>query len=415
MPDQPQAEPLVEQLFRREYAQIVAGLTRRLGPARLELAEDVAQEALVRALRTWSFEGIPERPGAWLAAVAWRLAVDHLRRDRGEATVDESAVSAEERSEHSDDEDLLRLMLLCCHPRLPLESRLALVLKTACGFGNVEIAAGLLAAPDAIKRRLSRAHAALREESVELDPSDAVERRARLDALLLALYLLFTEGYAAAREPDHVRSAVVDEALRMARLVAGDPVLGDPRAQALAALFCLQAARSPARVDSHGVPLSLAEQDRAGWDPRLLAEGFARLERAAQGQRESRFHLEAAIAATHAAAPTWTATDWPSVLALYDRLLERHPSPVVALNRCVALAQVEGAAAGLAALEAIDPDLELPLRSVTAAQLHWLAGDLAEAQHNFERALATESSPPRRKFLERRLAACRSGAPPLDW
>ncbi|QDU65768.1 RNA polymerase sigma factor [Engelhardtia mirabilis] len=406
--------PLVERLFRREYAQLVARTTRRLGAHRLSLAEDVAQEALVRALMVWPFEGIPRRPGAWLAMVAERAAIDHLRREGRQEGFDAIPEPASPAPVTNEDEDLLRLMLLCCHPSLPIESRLALVLKTACGFGNDEIAAGLLTTSEAVKRRLSRAHAILRDGSVDLE-CEGDERARRLDSLLLALYLLFNEGHSSAREEAHVRAELVDEALRLVRLVADDRRLAGPQVHALAALFCLQAARVEARLDEGGVPLSLAEQDRSRWDRALTAEGFVRLERSMSGERETRYHLEAAIAAAHAAAPSWGDTDWRHLLLLYDRLLRCHPSPVVALGRCVALAQVTGPRAGLAELDRIDASVELPLRTATRAQLLWLAGDLEAATDAFRRAIEEERSPSRRRFLERRWTACSSGGAPLDW
>lgn len=409
--------PLVERLFRREYARLVARLARRLGAGRLELAEDAAQEALLRALRTWPFEGVPDRPAAWLAAVAERAAVDALRAVGRETELaraeDAPAPGGPVAAEEDRDADVLRLMLLCCHPRLPVESRLALVLKDVCGFGLGEVAAGLLARPEAVKRRLSRAHAILR--GVDLDAAEPGDRAARLDSLLLALYLLFNEGYAASGDGEPVRVELVAEALRLARRVAADPACAGPRAEALTALFCLQAARLPARLDGEGVPLSLAEQDRARWDRALLAEGFARLERSLAGPEETRYHLEAAIAACHAGAPTYGATDWERVLGLYDRLLAAHPSPVVRLNRCVPLAQVRGAATALGELERIDPTDAPPQLAATRAQLLWLAGRTAEAAPAFEAARAAERSPGRRRFLDRRLAACRAGTAPLDW
>jgi len=384
-----------------------------LGAARLELAEEAAQEALHRALRTWPFDGVPERPAAWLARVAQRAAVDQLRREA--RTVELEAALAVEAEPEGGGDDVLSLMLACCHPSLPPESRIALVLKTACGFGVEEIATGLLARPDSVKRRLSRARDTLRERDLEVEPDDAAARRARHTELLLALYLLFNEGYSTSREAEPVRVELVREALRLVRLVLAQPELATPEAHALLALFCFQAARLQARFDGEGTPLSLAEQDRSLWDGPLLAEGFAHLDRALDGERETRFHIEAAIAACHAAAPTWSATDCERLLAFYDALLELHPSPVVALNRCVVVAQVHGARAALGALDELASDARLPLRTTTRAQLLWLAGLHGEAVEHFEAALEDETSGPRRRFLRRRLELCRAGAAPIDW
>ena len=417
---------LVENLFRRESARIVAGLTRRLGASRLMLAEDAAQEALGRALEHWPFSGVPGRPEAWLWTVAQRFVLDALRRDRAASAVPLEA-HTEDRvddavadsvsgaaAEQSDDSDVLRLMGLCCHPLLPEESRIALVLKNVCGFGIDEVASALLARPNAVKRRLARARAVLREKSVPWTEEDPGAMEERADSVLLSLYLLFNEGYYTASTDEPMRLELMGEALRCVRLLARAPG-ASPSADAAAALFCLLAARCRARSDEDGTPCSLAEQHRALWDTALTAEGFRFFERSLRGGKETRFHLEAAIAASHAAAPTWASTPWPQILTLYNRLLSQHPSMIAGLGRCVALAKVEGPERALAALDQVSVDPSDPLCYATRAQLLWLAGRHDAAATELRQAIELESSRPRQRFLQKRLEACLSGARPLDW
>jgi RNA polymerase sigma-70 factor (ECF subfamily) len=409
------AGPLLDHLFRHEHGRLVAALARRLGPAHLALAEDAVAEALLRAARTWPFRGVPERPAAWLETVARRVAVDELRRRAPSESSAEHLASEAELPREATEDDLLRLMLLCCHPQLPLESRLALVLRTASGFSIAEIAAALVAEPEAVRKRLVRARETLRLTSLELAPGEV---QARAEALRLAVYLLFNEGYAALSAESPLRAELTAEALRLVRLLGQDGELGGPRSDALRALLCLLAARLPARLDGRGELLALSEQDRSKFDSALVAEGFHSLDRSSRGPELSRYHVEAAIAATHTAAERYEDTDWPTILAHYDQLLRLHPSALVALNRTVALAHVRGADRALLELEALAAEPELrryPLLATTRAQLTWWAGRSDEAVLEFERAIALEPSPARRRFLERRLRTCRAGGRPVDF
>ncbi|HEX2189088.1 MAG TPA: sigma-70 family RNA polymerase sigma factor [Longimicrobiaceae bacterium] len=404
-------------LFRREAGRLVSGLCRVFGPHNLELAEDVVQEALLRALREWPFRGVPDDPRAWLARTARNRALDLLRRDATlarkapllapEAEDGDAAPEAFFGGELADDQ--LRMVFTCCHPAVPAEARVALTLKTVGGFGVPEIARACLAREATVAQRLVRAKRRIREAGVRFEVPAGAELPARLDSVLEAIYLTFSEGHAASSGPAALRADVCAEAVRLAELAAAHPTVAGPRPHALAALLLLQAARLPARVDGDGDPVLLPRQDRSRWDARALARGLAHLERAAAGGVLSPYHLEAGIAAAHATAPSWEATDWPHVLRLYDALLALKPSPVAALNRAVALAMVDGPAAGLRAADAAacHPALAgFPLLHAVRGDLLARLGDRSAAAASFRRALSLPLSDPDRRLLERRLRQC---------
>lgn len=404
----PQVPQLVDHLFRREAGRMVAALTRVLGAENLSLAEDVVQESLVQALRTWPFRGVPENPGGWLMQVAKNRALDLLRREASLARKEEairgwsaSLVADDPEGEAMDDQ--LQMIFICCQPAVPREARVALTLKTVGGFGVPEIARAYLAKETAIAQRLVRAKRKIQEIRPPFEVPSPAELPAALDSVLEALYLMFNEGYTAAAGEELVRQEVCAEAVRLVRLVAEHPTLDVPKAHALAALLLLQAARNPARVDPEGNLLLLSEQDRGLWDPSKIAAGFHHLDRATRGTELSVYHLEAAIAACHV---TPGETDWPYILSLYDDLLALKPSPVVALNRAVALAMVEGPAAGIQAVEEIRDDPALagyyPL-PVTLGELHARAGDAERAAACFRKALGVESPEPVRRRIQERL------------
>ncbi len=409
----PEVPRLVDHLFRREAGRMVAALTRRLGTEHLGLAEDVVQEALIQALRTWPFRGVPDNPEGWLMQVAKNRALDLLRRDASLARKEEAirgwtpTLHPGDRDEEALD-DQLRMIFICCQRAVPREARVALTLKIVGGFGVQEIARAYLARETTIAQRLVRAKRKIQEIRPPFAVPSPAELPAALDSVLEALYLIFNEGYATAAGEELVRRDVCAEAIRLARQVAGHPALDLPKAHALAALLLLQAARNPARVDPEGNLLLLAEQDRALWDQGTIAAGLHHLDRSARGPDISAFHLEAGIAAAHATAPSDAATDWPYILSLYDSLLALKPSPVVALNRAVALAMAEGSAAGLAAIEAIRDHPALasyyPL-PVALGELHARAGDAERAADCFRKALDLESPEPVRRRIQERLGA----------
>jgi RNA polymerase sigma-70 factor (ECF subfamily) len=410
---------LVEHLFRRQAAQLVATLTRFLCPARLELAEDAVQETLLKALRHWSYHELPANPAGWLMTVARNTALDQLRRERGwrdrqAAVVELQAPSplddpqtAAELSDETLLDDQLRLMFVCCHPALSREARVALTLKTLGGFGVPEIARAFLTTDAAIAQRLTRARRTVRERELPFVVPEAHALPARLDSLLDVIYLLFNEGYGASHGAELTRADLCAEAIRLASLLTEHAVCDVPRVRALLALLLLQASRLPARADAQGNVLLLEEQDRARWDRAMLAEGLRQLARSAAGDELSAYHLEAGIAACHAVAPTYAATDWPRILSYYDDLSARRPTPVVALNRAVALGMAHGPAAGAAEIARIRgmPGLErYYLLHMAAGEFARRLGDLAAALTHYRRAATFDVTEPERRFLARRLA-----------
>lgn len=391
---------LVDHLFRREAGRMVAGLTRIFGPAHLDLAEDVVQEALLQALRTWPFRGVPDNPAGWLVQVAKNRALDALRRNASLAGKEEAirTWAAARHQEETQMDDQLRLIFICCQSAVPAEARVALTLKTVGGFGVPEIARAFLAKEATVAQRLVRAKHRLRQARPPFEVPPPRELPAALDSVLEVLYAMFNEGYSTHRGEELVRRDVCHEAIRLARLVTRHPALDTPKAHALAALLHLQGARLAARVDSEGNLLLLSEQDRSTWDRGMIAAGFHHLDRSARGDELSVYHLEAGIAAGHIGEET----DWREILRLYDLLLELKPSPVVALNRAVALAMVEGPEAGLAALAPIRLD-DYYLLPATEGELQARAGHPHRAAEAFYRALEMTCPDPVRRRLNERL------------
>ena len=391
---------------------MLATLTRLLGSRHLALAEEVVQDALMTALQQWPFQGVPANPSAWLIQVAKHRALDRLRRDRSFAEKERDVAAAfESRAASSDpgrpfEDDELCMMFMTCHPEIPREARVALTLKTVGGFGVPEIARAFLAQEPAIAQRIVRAKKLVREREIPLDLPVASEMPARLDSVLEVLYLMFNEGYAARAGESLVRHDLVAEAIRLTRMLARHDAAGGPKTHALLALMLLQAARIPARAGGDGELFVLEAQDRGAWDRLLIADGLRHLDAASRGDEVSAYHLQAGIAACHAVAPAWAATDWREILSLYDALLDLEPGPIVALNRAIALSRVEGADAGLRALAPLAGDPTLAryyLFHATLGELSRQAGDTPAAARHFEAALALPTSLPARRFLEGKL------------
>jgi len=423
MPDRPpaggHAGEIAADLFRRESARLVAMLTGQLGVHRLELAEDVVQEALVRALQTWPYRGVPENPAAWLTLTARNLALDHLRREQRWQEKEDGiahererwSATPETRAEEADTftDDTLRMLFVCCHPQLSPEAQTALALRTLCGLSPAEIAAAFLTSEAAIAKRLVRARQRIRELALPFAVPGPEELPARLDAVLGTLYLLFNEGYKASAGERLVREELCHEAIRLGLLLAAHPATRAPRTHALLALMLLNAARLPARTDDAGNLLRLHEQDRRAWNQAMIQRGIHFLALAASGDSLSEYHLEAGIAACHSTAADESATDWPRILALYDQLVRLNPSPVIALNRAVAVARVHGPQAGLDTLEAIPargPLESYQLLHAVRGTLHAELGNRSEALAHFRKADALAALPAEREFLARRIREC---------
>ncbi len=356
---------LADHLFRHEAGKLISVLTGIFGITRLQLAEDVVQESLVRALRTWPYTGVPKNPAAWLTQTAKNLALDLIRRERlfhdkepqiiafMEQWPSESVVGESPMFDNEIRSGRLRLMFACCHPLLASEAQTALALKVLCGFGVAEIASAFLTSEAAIAKRLTRAHQRIRESHIPFEIPAGDELSIRLGNVLQTLYLLFNEGYKASSGDSLIKEDLCHEAIRLSSLLAEHPVGNQPRTHALVALMLLNAARLPARTDSEGNILRLDEQDRSTWNQPMIARGMQHLSMSAAGNALTSYHLQAAIAACHCAAADYESTDWRKILSLYDRLLELDNSPVIALNRAVAVANVHGPQAGIDAVAEI--------------------------------------------------------------
>src|SRR5437867_2176125 len=418
--EKPQAvSHLIEHLFRHESAKMIATLTRIFGIEHLSLAEDVVQEALSRALETWPYRGVPEKPSAWIMRASRNLALDVIRRQKSfrakEAEIaqlmerDGSAGETATFSEHEITDDRLRMMFVCCHPVIPAEAQVALALKALCGFSVPEISHAFLTTEAAVAKRLTRAKQKIQEAQVPFEIPVGDELARRLESVLQSLYLLFNEGYKASGGDKLIRDELCQEAIRLTELLAQHRAGNQPKIHALLALMLLNAARTPAREDDEGNLLRLEEQDRRRWDQTMIARGMSRLRKSAAGGEMSEYHLQAGIAACHATAVNYHSTDWTRILSLYDRLIEFDDSPVVALNRAVAVANVRGPEAGLQTLRAIRDCEKLDsyyLFYSVIGELEMRMNNHAAAAEQFRKAFELAETKSERAFLLKRLQSC---------
>ena len=398
---------------------MISYLTRIFGLGRLDLAEDVVQDTLCRALETWPLHGIPDNPSAWLMRVARNRAIDMVRRnDQLRYFTPELVQFLRSRDDPSEaaafekeiQDDQLRMMFSCCHPELSTDAQLTLILKTLCGFSVSEIAHALLANEDSIEKRLGRARKLFRLSGTFVEMTDPSEIPKRLEAVYQAIYLLFNEGYHGSQSEQTVREDLCFEAIRLALLLSEHPKGETPQTHALIALFCFHAARLSGRMDDDGGLIHLEMQDRSKWDQDLIGRGFHYLDKASKGNELSAFHLEAAIAALHCAASIYEQTEWAKILELYNMLYSLKPTPIVALNRAVAFGKVFGPDQGLAELNKIDASTKLkdyPFYPAAHGEFHFLAGRYAEAEKHFEKAIKLARTGSEMNFFERKLKACR--------
>ena len=413
-----------DHLFRRESGRMIAALTRIFGVHNLALAEDVVQDAFCRALEVWRIRGVPENPSAWLMATAKNSVLDVLRRERTASTFAPelgrflqsewtlAPVVEELFAPNAIKDDVLRMMFSCCHPRLREAAQVALVLHILCGFSVSEIASAFVSTHAATEKRITRAKRVLAGSKRLFDITAPADFSARLPAVQRALYLLFNEGYHGASAEAAVRVELCHEAMRLSAMLLEHPLGPMPATYALAALMCLDAARLPARVDASGNLISLLDQDRSRWDQELVVEGLKFLELSATGSELTEYHVEAAIAATHACALRTEDTDWKTIVSLYDTLMTIRPSPVVALNRAIAVAQNEGPERGLEEIGSIadrDRLAAYPFYSAALGELELRRGRPETARDHFRAALALARNPMECRFFDRRVGACERG------
>jgi RNA polymerase sigma-70 factor (ECF subfamily) len=406
-------EALIEDLFRRESSRLISALARLLGPSNLALAEDVVQDALLAAMQAWRF-GPPNDPRAWILQVAKHRAIDRIRRERRTTSLPDSLASDSELSgavelalsPEADAENQLAMMFAICDDALSPETHVTLILRLLCGLSSAEIARAFLVEPATIDRRLYRGRARLQSLGGLHDVTSPEQVRARQPSVEYALYLLFNEGYHGSDAESPLHPAVCADAIRLVELLLQSSAVEPDTAHALGALFCLNAARLPARLDEEGVVVPLAEQDRSRWDLGLFERGIHHLGASAGGERLTRFHLEAGIAFEHTKARSVAETDWARIVDYYDALLTVSPGPIVALNRALALAELRGPEAARAAIGPLRNDPKLAEYSffwAALADIERRAGQNAEARALYERAAELAKSRAERASYERRL------------
>jgi RNA polymerase sigma factor (sigma-70 family) len=400
-------------LFRQESGKMCAVLVKLFGLNQVQIAEDIVQETLISAFDAWKLSGIPDNPRAWLYRVAKNKTIDFLRRERNFKDVIAPNIAFElvqhqAKNTWLDDffleneiEDAqLRMMFACCHPEIPIEQQLALMLRTLCGLSAKEIAAAFLQSEDTIGKRIFRAKDKIRQAKLSLEVPMGEDLLPRIDAVLQSIYLLFNEGYKSSSESAVIRRDLCSEAMRLCALLAQSSVGNLPKTHALLALICFQSARFDARLDSEGQIILLENQDRNLWKRSLIGLGYEHFKQASKGQEISEYHLEAAISSYHSAAPTFAATNFQAIFYCYDLLLQINPSPIVAFNRAIALGYSEGAKAGIEALLGIEDIEKNYLYHTALGDFYKKNKQPKEAAQRYEKALTLVTLPAERRVLE---------------
>lgn len=414
MPDH-SVDQLIGHLFRHEAGKMAAVLTRLLGFQKLDLAEDIVQDTLLKALSSWKYKGIPENPQAWLYKVAKRKAIDNLRQQqlheqhhseisyalRSEWTLSPTVNSFFLENEIEDSQ--LRMMFACCHPAIPYDSQIALTLKTLCGLSIQEIANSFLTNEETIVKRLYRPREKIRDEKISLDGILPANLPGRLDAVLHALYLLFNEGYNSSHPDQLIRHDLCEEGMRLCLLLTNNKITKAPSTLALLALMCFQASREDARLDKDGSIVLLRDQDRSRWNRDLIEKGKYYLEQSAEGEIFTEYHVEAAIAGCHAAATSFETTRWDEMIQLYTVLNQMKPGPIIELNRAIAIGYGRSQQAGLEALMEITELKEHHLYHAAMGDFYHNLGNPSEARTSYQTALSLTKSKVEKQLLNNKI------------
>jgi RNA polymerase sigma factor (sigma-70 family) len=409
----------VDHLFRHESGKMVSVLTRLFGFSNIEQAEDIVQDTLLKALEIWKWGKVPDNPQAWLYKVAKNKAIDIIRKEKLKYKI-ENEIAILLKSEYSlapkvnelftageIKDSQLRMMFACCHPSISQEAQITLVLKTLCGLSVREISNAFLTSEETISKRLYRTKEKIREEKISVDYPGAAAMTKRTEAVLKALYLLFNEGYNSSHPDKLIREDLCEEALRLAILLSGNEKTNQPPTFALLALMCYQVSRFSARLDDRGMIVLLKDQDRSQWNKFLVQKGNEYMALAATGDHYHDFHIEAGIASIHANAATYGDTNWNVILELYDSLLSRTNNPVVALNRVLVLAELEGPAQAIEELKQMKALEGNCYYHASLGDLYLRSGDKSAAIGYFTRARSLTSSNAEAQLIERKISACR--------
>ncbi len=408
----------VDHLFRHHSGQMVSVLSRLFGFEKLDLIEDAIQDALIRALKTWSFQGIPENPRAWLIQVAKNKIIDRLRRtnkfevsgeqfENATKYIETVALTGFVKFENEINEDVLQMMFACCHPIISPDSQVALTLKTVGGFSVGEIATAFLSNPETVSKLLTRAKQKIRNQKIKLETPNPKELKTRLDSVVKVLYLIFNEGYNALNGENLIRNDLCFEAIRLAKLLTHNNLTDLPKIHALLALFFFQISGLNARFDENGDIIVLSLQNRELWDKKMIAQGLKHFKLSAKGDEVSDIHLEAEIASIHRLATDFNSTDWQRILDCYEKLYEKTLSPIVALNKFVALSKVKGAKITVEELEKLKDNASLKTYLPFYIALGELQNEIGQkrlAAEYFKKALNLANNDVLRRFIGKKLA-----------
>lgn len=413
MPEQDKhISQLADHLFRREAGKMVAALTKLFGTENLQMAEDVVQDTLLLAFNSWPAKGIPDNPSAWLYRVAKNKAIDCLRHNRHllYTDLDESLPTGPAIDQLWEQEllqdDMLRMMFACCHPKIPDENQIALILKTLCGFSTLEIAKAFLIPEDTVSKRLYRTKEFFRQEKLRLTIPSVNELKSRTNVILNAIYLLFNEGYNATQSESLLRRDLMEDAMMLCRMLTENKHTQQPEAYALMALMCFQFSRNESRLSPEGEIILLNKQDRTRWNYELINQGNEYMNRAAYGDAVSAYHLEAAIAFEHCTASSFDNTNWPQILNYYNWLCSICPSPFTEINRAVAIIQVNGPQAALDTLlnsKVINKTDQFHLYHAVLGEIYTRLGDTMNARVSLEKAIRITRSVPEKRVLQGKL------------